>query len=257
MFMLGELIRVENPEKLLELIQKEQEPTVKAKLVFLKFFSEPTFNFEKCCQFSGIATSTGYLWVQLWNKNGYSGLQLSNNQGGRPSKLSDEDLKSLEKFLKEKDYWTTNEITALILEKFKVQLSTDQVSRILRNKLKMKFGKPYPHDYRKPKNAKMTLGKRLKSAFKKLSNKNIKHSETAIGFFDEAGAQNKANTVRIWSFKKIKIIKNTSKLKANSAGFYAIHGNSFHDFISTSNAKTVISFLKKSETPIKTSKLSL
>jgi hypothetical protein len=33
-----------------------------------------------------------------------------------------------------------------------------------------------------------------------------------------------ANTVRVWSFGKVRILKNTAKMKANTIGFYAIRG---------------------------------
>lgn len=49
---------------------------------------------------------------------------------------------------------------------------------------------------------------------------------TVIGFFDEASPQTTANTQRLWYFKKHRIIKNTSKFRANTFGIYSPNGNS-------------------------------
>ena len=54
--------------------------------------------------------------------------------------------------------------------------------------------------------------------------------ESIIGFLDESAPQTTANTVRLWSFSKPEIIKDTSKYRANTFGFYAINGNSLVNF---------------------------
>jgi hypothetical protein len=45
-----------------------------------------------------------------------------------------------------------------------------------------------------------------------------------VGFLDESSPQTTANTQRLLSFGKPIIRKNTTKLKANSFGFYALNG---------------------------------
>ncbi|WP_172399459.1 hypothetical protein [Cuniculiplasma divulgatum] len=45
-----------------------------------------------------------------------------------------------------------------------------------------------------------------------------------IGFFDESAPQTTSNTVRMWSFRKPVILKNTTKFRANTFGFYAFNG---------------------------------
>jgi len=64
----------------------------------------------------------------------------------------------LKLLLKERDDWNTNEVRNLINEKFDVKYSLKQVRIILR-KFGMKYGKPYPHDYRRPDNAEKLLKK--------------------------------------------------------------------------------------------------
>jgi len=88
----------------------------------------------------------------------------------------------------------------------------------------MYFSKPYPTDYRKPKDAEAILENQLQFTFSLLREKGIKKENIAIGFIDEPSPQNTANTVRVWSFDKARIIKSTTKFKTNTIGFYAITG---------------------------------
>jgi len=69
--------------------------------------------------------------------------------GGRPSKLTDQEKRQLKEILKKRDNWINREVKNLIHDKFKVEYSLKQVGIILRN-MGMKFGKPYPHDCRRP-----------------------------------------------------------------------------------------------------------
>ena len=67
--------------------------------------------------------------------------------------------------------------------------------------------------------------------------------ETIIGFPDESAPQTTANTVRLWSFSKPEIIKDTSKYRANAFGFYTINGNSLVNFQDRSKKENVTSFI--------------
>lgn len=62
---------------------------------------------------------------------------------------------------------------------------------------------------------------------------------------DESSPQTTANTVRMWSFRKPIMCKNTTKLKANSFGFYALNGNSTIDFKENSKTGAVCEFLEE------------
>ena len=66
-----------------------------------------------------------------------------------------------------------------------------------------------------------------------------------IGFFDESSPQTTSNTQRVWSFKKPRSIKNTTKIKANTFGFYALNGNSLVDFKEHSKKEDVCEFLEE------------
>lgn len=77
--------------------------------------------------------------------------------------------------------------------------------------------------------------------------------DTIIGFLDESSPQTTANTHRLWSFTKPTICKNTTKLRANSFGFYALNGNSVINFKEHSRKEDVCEFLTeiRSKNPIK------
>ena len=175
---------------------------------------------------------------------GYDGLKESANQGGRPAKLSENDLKWLEETLKEKDYWTTKEVRQVILEKFAVDLSDDTVVRLLRHELGMRFSKPYSIDYRRPADSEAVLENQLHLVFMLLKERGIREDETAIGFVDETRPQNTPNTVRVWSFNKLRIKKNTSRFKTNTIGFYAIKGTSVQEFLDDSKGKSIAKFFE-------------
>ncbi|GAB6162846.1 hypothetical protein JCM12298_29950 [Desulfothermus naphthae] len=90
----------------------------------------------------------------------------------------------------------------MLKDTFDIEYSQDHVVRILRDKLKMHFSKPYPMDYRKPKDGEKILENQLQLTFSLLKEKGFKEEEIAIGFIDETSPQNTANTVRVWSFEK-------------------------------------------------------
>ena len=106
----------------------------------------------------------------------------------------------------------------------------------------MRFGKPYPRDYRRPQEAEERLQEALERALKGLEVEGC--DVLGIGFVDEASPQTTANTVRVWSFGKPTIIKNTKRLKANAIGFYPLKGKAVAHFGEDSKEETFIEFLK-------------
>jgi len=74
----------------------------------------------------------------------------------------------------EKPFWTTKEVKVLIKERFGIDISEDQVRRILRDKLEMNFSKPYPEDYRRPGDA------NLETVIRLLKEKGLRDEEIAI-----------------------------------------------------------------------------
>ena len=105
----------------------------------------------------GVTKRVGYIWQERWNKDGYDGL-IPRFGGGRPSKLREDQKNELIDLLKERDDWTTNEVRDLIKERFDVSYTLKQVRVILRS-FGFRYGKPYPHEHRRPKNAEDILKK--------------------------------------------------------------------------------------------------
>jgi len=112
---------------------------------------------KDACKLVGISPGTGYTWQDRWNSEGYAGL-IPKYAGGKPAKLSDIEKDQLYEILHTRNFWTTSEVRELIFLKFSVNYSMDQIRRILK-KYKMLFGKLYPQDYRRPKNAEEILKK--------------------------------------------------------------------------------------------------
>jgi hypothetical protein len=65
-----------------------------------------------------------------------------------------------------------------------------------------------------------------------------------IGFLDKISPQTTANTQRLWLFGKPTLCKNTTKIKANPFGFYAINGISALDFGPNLKKESVCDFVK-------------
>lgn len=201
---------------------------------------------RKACKTMSISPTTAYRWINLWNEDGKDGLKSEQGRGGgKPRKMTEEQIKELEKILREeKEWWLTKEVIQLIKDRFRITYSEDQVVRILKG-FEMNHAKPFPHDYRKPDNSKELLDNQLKLLLDLLEKEKIPKEKIAIGFLDEASPQTTANTVRVWSFGKPKIEKNTTKLKANTIGFYAILGNSKEASLPNSKKESIRDFLRE------------
>jgi hypothetical protein len=110
----------------------------------------------------------------------------------------------------------------------------------------MHFSKPFPRDYRRPDDAEELLTQDLRKAFEALAAQGCRKNDIAIGLVDESSPQNRANTVRVWSFEKNpKAIKNTTHFKNNTIGFYAIHGSSVQSFMKGSKKESIADFFKQ------------
>jgi transposase len=237
------MIRIAEPQKLDELLQGGKERSEDFKALVLKLVNR-IGNVNEVSAITGVPEATIYEWVREWNKEKAASLESHRGEGGgRKPKLSAEQMEELRVELKKKDFWTTKAVKVILKEKFDIDYSDDQVVRILRKKLGMHFSKPFPVDYRRPDNAEVLLENQLDLAFSQLKEEGLKEEEIAIGFIDETRPQNTPNTVRVWSFRKVKNIKNTTKFETNTIGFYAIKGESVKTFIDNSKKESIASFL--------------
>lgn len=244
--MKGERLFVEKQTKLLKYLAEETAITIKFKLAFLKCFSPLGRDLEAVCQDVGIAVSTGYLWLRTWNDAGYAGISEKGQRTGRPPQLDGWDLAFLNSLLHQKTTSTTAEVRGLIQRELGIEYSPTQVIRILRERLGMHFNKPFPRDYRRPPDAEERLKADLHQVFMLLNEKQITKDDIVLGFLDEASPQNRANTVRVWSFEARPVVdKNTTHFKSNTIGFYAIQGVSVQTFLANSKEDAMVDFLKQ------------
>jgi transposase len=231
-------------------LKKEDNKEVKFRLAFLNALLELSFDIEKACKIFSVSSPTAYAWVQVWNSLGYDGIchpfHSSPNPPGRPPSLDNDDIDLLRTLLSSQDNWEIGEVRKLIKETYGVDLSESQVGRILKDKVRMYFSKPYPHDYRRPDDAEEQLADSLGRAYKSLIDKGIDVSSIAIGFVDETSPQTTSNTARMWHMERHGcIIKNTARYKANAVGFYAIHGNSVQEFLPDSKKESIDAFISE------------
>ena len=159
-------------EEINDLIKHENNSRVLKRLYFVKFRYIGD-SVEEAATKVGVTKKTGYCWQESWNEGGYAAL-IPNFGGGRKSKLTDEQKKELRALLENKDYWTTKEVWELIKEKYGVKYSEKQIGVILHS-FNMYHSKPYPLDYRKPKNAEEILKKTSRSNSKRYWSRRAVH----------------------------------------------------------------------------------
>ena len=148
------LMNIEDLNRKIKSVEKDVK--ILKRLYFIKFrYSGDSV--EKASEKVGVTKRIGYIWQNRWNEKGYDGI-IPRYAGGRPSKISDQQKSELEKILRLKESWTTKEIKDVISREFNVDYSLKQIYIILRD-MGMNFGKPYPRDYRRPKNAEEMLKK--------------------------------------------------------------------------------------------------
>ena len=237
-------------EELESLIKNEKSKRFAERLFFIRslYAGEKV---ETAAKKLGRCKTTGYLWLSRWNAHGLEGLKPTFG-GGRPSKLSIAQREELKQKLESRNYWTSKEARQLIKDEFGQSYHPVSVSRILHS-LGMRYGKPYPRDYRRPDDAEAKLKSTLEDAMKKLDDIEDQEPRQAlevqegvvVGFLDECSPQSCANTVRVYSFGKATIVKDTTKYRANTFGFYAPNGVSVAEFMENSRKESVCSFLEE------------
>ncbi|MEM4115066.1 MAG: transposase [Saccharolobus sp.] len=154
------------------------------RLYFIKFLYNG-MTVKQARQKIGVTKAVGYQWLNRWNEKGYEGL-IPKFGGGKPSKLSKDQMAELKNMLKSRELWALNEVMSLILEKFGVVYSERQVRRILK-KLGMRHAKPYPIDHRRLKDANKIL--------KKLSGVDL--NNMIIGSLDKSLPETTSNSQRL------------------------------------------------------------
>ncbi len=238
-------------EELENLIKNEKSKRFAERLFFIRslYAGEKV---ETAARKLGRCKTTGYLWLSRWNMHGLEGLKPTFG-GGRPARLSTAQREALRQKLGGRSYWTSKEARQLIKDEFGISYHPVSVSRILHS-LGMRYGKPYPRDYRRPDDAEAKLKNSLKDSLRKLDDleapavqepRQIRDNpeDVLVGFMDQCSPQSCANTMRVYSFGKAISVKDATKYRANTFGFYAPGGVSIAVFMENSKKESVCSFL--------------
>ncbi|MBT0160894.1 IS630 family transposase [Candidatus Bathyarchaeota archaeon A05DMB-2] len=222
------------------LIRKERNKRILERLIFIRSLYDGE-EVDRAARRLGRSKVAGYDWLKRWSEGGIEKLKPAFG-GGRPPKLSGDEKAKLKRRLEERSDWTTKEVNRLVEEEFGVSYSPRSMRRVLRS-LKMRYAKPYPRDYRRPNNAEDRLKSSLGDALEKLDD--MEAEDLVVGFLDECSPQTDANTVKRWAFEKPVVVKDTTRYKANTFGFYALGGVSVVDFKENSKKENVCSFLEE------------
>lgn len=233
-------IEIKNPERLEEYLHGSDRST-DCKALVLRLVQK--MDVQQVVELTGIPTSTIYHWIEEWNRT--CDLTNRRGQGGGPKpRLSSEDQIRLKEKLCEQEFWTHQQIHKLLEQDFGVTYSPSHLRRLLK-KLGMKCIKPYPLDYRRPEKAEEMVRKDVQITLQALAEQGIQPAQIAIGFIDETSPQNTANTVRVWSFGRPRIQKNSDRFKVNAAGFYALKGRDVLHFLESSRSQDICNLLRE------------
>ncbi|HEC86809.1 MAG TPA: IS630 family transposase [Thermoplasmatales archaeon] len=139
-----------------KLIKKERDPQVRDRLRGVLLLKKG-YTQGKVAEIMDVTTRTVYNWKTRYNQEGVEGL-MNKPIPGRKTTLDEKDMKRLRMLLEERDYWSSNQVRALIKEEFGVEFTTRHIPRILR-KLGLRYQKPFVNDYRRPMDAEGILKK--------------------------------------------------------------------------------------------------
>lgn len=237
------MIEIQRSEELELELDKHQDPKLRLRLLFLRFLHQNFDDIKYACKSFKIGLATAYEWIHKWNQGGIKSLE-DHKISGRPPKLKKEEIELLKIDLKGKN-WEAKEVQKIVEDKFDIKISMSSICKVLRNKIKMHYAKPYKKDYRRPENAEEIFASHLEEKFQLLKSYGIEPKEVAIGFLDEASPQSKSNSSRVWSMEKPQMEINTQKFKANTIGFYAIEGENVIDFLLNSKIESMKAFFQQ------------
>jgi putative transposase len=159
-------------EKIEELMKKQRNKRDYERLLAIRLLMNGA-NPDDVAEEINRSRATIYNWAELWNKNGWESLKYKLPPGKTP-KLNQDDLKDLKKALETKtpkdidflntdqNFWDIEKALEFINGYFGTNYTYYGAWRVLREKLKFQYTKPYPKNYKRPDNAEEILKKRLK-----------------------------------------------------------------------------------------------
>lgn len=243
------MLKINQPELVLELLKDKKlnsDSHISKKLLCFRAIINNHSTAEVSDMFA-TPKRTITEWVAAWNISAVDSLARKTSTG-RISKLSPSDYEKVRSEFLKREAFTSRDVQKFIHQEFKVDFGIRWIERILKNKFKFHYSKPYVIPAEQPKNAEEILEKNLDDAIQKVFEEHQVDNLTKIsfGFLDESSPQNRANTSRMWAPVSSPVLrKSGKKLSANTIGFYAINGISAVLSLESSKKDDIAEFLKE------------
>jgi transposase len=137
--------------------KKETNPRIKERLLAILHFYD-SMNIDEVAKATGRSESSVKRWLRSWNKNGFEGLA-PNFKGGHPFMVTPDQWAEILKEIRGKGM-TIHDVRVYIKKTRGIEYSYDAVWKVLRKKLKVRYGKPYIQNHKRPANAEEIFKKR-------------------------------------------------------------------------------------------------
>ncbi len=144
-------------EELEEKYRKEKDSTIKERLLAILLL----YDGKNISEVAGIirrSERTIKEWLKRWNERGYEGILPETSKRRRKPKISSEEWDKILKEIEGKGM-TIKEVTVYVKTTRGVEYAYKTVWTILRKKKKVKYGKPYIQNSKRPENAEEILKK--------------------------------------------------------------------------------------------------
>jgi len=144
-------------EELEEKYRKEKDSTIRERLLAILLLYDGR-NIYEVAEILRRSERTIKEWLRRWNNEGHEGILPRKSKRGRKPKLTDEEWDKILKEIEGKGM-TLKEVTVYVKTTRGVEYAYKTVWSILRKKKKVKYGKPYIQNSKRPENAEEILKK--------------------------------------------------------------------------------------------------
>jgi putative transposase len=154
-------------------------------------------------------------WLSRWNEKGYEGL-IPQNRNGRKPRMPSSEWDKVIKEIEDKGM-TIKDVVKYVKATRGIDYSYTGAWKILRVVKKVKYGKPYIRNNKRPSDAENLLKKRIDSVLTPIN-------DPIFGFLDESSLQQRPNTRRVLNTHIINY--QPGKCRSMTVfGFIALNGN--------------------------------
>jgi len=144
-------------EELEKKYRKEKDSTIKERLLAILLLYDGK-NIYEVAEIIRRSERTIKEWLKRWNKEAYEGILPKVSRRGRKPKISGEEWDKILKEIEGKGM-TIKEVAVYVKTTRGVEYAYKTIWTILRKKKKVKYGKPYIQNSKRPENAEEILKK--------------------------------------------------------------------------------------------------